>query len=384
MLLKSLSLKDFRSYRQVGFEFSPGLTLVTGPNASGKTNLLEAIFLLATGKSFRAGVEREVIRNGCQIANIKCRLLLKDDEDEKLELVLTVGEVGGQKTAKKRSLVNGVARRQMDFVGRLRAVLFRPEDLDLVSGSPSMRRNYLDAVLEMTDREYRRASLSYQKGLRQRNKLLEQIREEGRPRAVLYFWDKLMIENGQLISRKRRELIDFVNGFWGSLGEMGNLEVEYDESVISKQRLEHYADQEVASGMTLVGPHRDDFVIVQINPAKQDKEILAQINTERKKHKDETHGSAEDGGRRDLAVYGSRGEQRLAVLSLKLAELEYVSEITGQRPVLLLDDIFSELDQRHRAQVLAAVGKQQTLITTTDPKILPSKILQGTRVIELD
>ena len=210
MILKSLSLQNFRNYSQKEFIFSSGINLVVGPNAVGKTNLLEAIYLLATGRSFRAEVEAEMIGYQSQISNVKCQIYLSESKtSEALEIILTRGEINGKRVAKKIYKVNGVNRRMIDFVGHLRVVYFGPEDLEIVVDSPSRRRDYLDSVLEQVDREYHRASLSYKKGLRQRNKLLEQIRDEGKPRSVLYFWDRLLIENGEVITKKREEFINF-------------------------------------------------------------------------------------------------------------------------------------------------------------------------------
>jgi DNA replication and repair protein RecF len=242
----------------------------------------------------------------------------------------------------------------MDFIGNLRSVLFRPEDLEIVVDSPSTRRHYLDSVLEPVDREYRRANLSYQKGLRQRNKLLEQIREEGRPRSILYFWDKLLLENGELVTQKREKFIEFINQ---QPDHFGDLEIIYDKSVISPQRLAKYAQEEIAVGMTLVGPHRDDFLVGVRN---QESKI------------------------RDLHVYGSRGEQRLAVFSLKLAELEFVAQKSERRPVLLLDDILSELDQTCRARIFEAIPKQQTIITTTDLGLIEKEFQKELSMIKLN
>ena len=346
MVLKLLRLKNFRNYLEKEFSFSEATTLVVGPNTVGKTNLLEAIYLLATGKSFRAGLESEMIGYESEIARIKGRII--KDEKTDLEIVLTRGEVAGEKVAKKKYFVNGVGRRMVDFVGNLRATYFRPEDLELVTDSPSSRRKYLDAVLEQVDKEYARSVLSYEKGLRQRNKLLERIRDEGEPRSQLLFWDQLLIKNGDYITRKREEYISFINRL--SLSGFG-YQLEYDKSLISPARLEEYASEEVAAGSTLVGPHRDDFV----------------FNLEG----------------RNLHAFGSRGEQRLGVLWLKLGELEFIAQAGDERPILLLDDIFSELDEGHRNLVLDIIPAQQTIITTTDLELIESKYRAKMDVVKL-
>jgi len=353
MILKSLSLQNFRSHSQKEFNLSPEVTLVVGPNASGKTNLLEAIYLLATGKSFRAELESEMIRYGEEMSNVKCLI----SNENRLEIILTRGELTGNRVAKKVCKINGVNKRLGDFVGNLRAVYFGPEDLELVTDSPAIRRRYLDAVLSQVDREYARASLSYEKGLRARNKVLEAIRETGAPRTQLYFWDQLLIKNGELITKKREEFIEFLNKYQCQISTNYQFTMEYDKSVISPQRLEQYKEEEVAAGATLVGPHRDDIKF-QISNSK--------FQTTR-----------------NLSAYGSRGEQRLAILWLKLGEMAFVKEKTQELPVLLLDDIFSELDQRHRQFVWGLVGNKQTIITTAEIGTIEKNWLEKMEVIEL-
>lgn len=346
MILTKLRLQNFRNYKKQEFEFSDKTTLVVGPNTSGKTNLLEGIYLLATGKSFRAGLEQEMIAYDQDLSRVKGRILNKERTD--LEIILTRGEVLGEKVAKKKYQVNGVSKRAIDFVGKLLAVYFGPEDLDLVTNSPSLRRKYLDSVLSQVDREYSRSALSYEKGLRQRNKLLERIREEGASRSQLLFWNQLLIKNGEYITRKREEFIEFVNSQRFSAF---SFQLEYDKSIISPARLEDYAEEEVAAGATLVGPHRDDFSF------KLQK--------------------------RNLSAFGTRGEQRLAILWLKLCELEFITQAVGERPVLLLDDIFSELDKKHRKLVLEIIPQQQTIITTAEQEMVEKEYLKKIEMVKL-
>lgn len=358
MYLDKLSLKNFRSFKEKALVFSPKTSLILGPNTAGKTNILEAIHLLATGKSFRAETEKEMIKEGEELARIKYQTVSKDDKSEEktgLEILLTAGQVAGQPTPHKKYFVNGVSRRMIDFVGFTRVVLFWPEDMELVTDSPSRRRRYLDFVLTQIDREYRRSLLSYEKGLRQRNKLLERIRDEGLSRSQLLFWDQLLIRNGSLLTDKRIEFLNFINrsSVLAEIAKGKPFQIEYDKSIISDSRLEQYAQEEVAAAATLVGPHRDDF-----------KFLL---------------------GNRDLSLFGSRGEQRMAILWLKLAELEYMTTKTGERPILLLDDIFSELDHEHRHYVLEIIPQQQTIMTTTDLHLIDQKFLKEkeVRIIEL-
>jgi len=307
---------------------------------------LEAIYFLATGKSFRADVDREAIRFGAEIARIKGIV-----GETTLELVMTDGEVGGKKAPLKKYLVNGISRRQIDFVGNLRAVLFWPEHLELVTDSPSVRRRYLDSVLVQTDREYRRNLLSYERGLRQRNKLLDLIAEGTSSRSQLLFWDQLLIKAGAYLTDTRAAYISFINAY---AVPQAQYHIDYDKSVISEARLDQYRDEEAAAKATLVGPHRDD--------------MLFRLNGKEA---------------RDVSKYGSRGEQRLAILWLKLAEVAYVQEKTGDRPMLLLDDIFSEFDQEHKMLAMEIVGKQQTIITSAESQELSQGIQSAASVIEL-
>lgn len=336
MFLSSLNLQNFRSFKKKSLNFSSNTILIIGPNASGKTNVLEAIYLLGTGKSFRAQRESEMIKHGAEIANIQGRISTKDS----LEIILTTGEIQGKRTAKKLYKINGVGKRWRDFVGNLRCVLFRPEDIEIILGSPSLRRNYLDLILEQIDWQYRVCNLAYQKGLRQRNKLLVRVREAEAQRSQLTFWNQLLIKNGELVTKKREKLIDFFNQQFKA--DEKNIRLIYDKSVISEKRLEKYKEVEISLGTTMVGPQRDDFIIQQL--------------------------------KRDISLYGSRGEQRMAVLALKLAELEFINQETQERPTLLLDDIFSELDREHRNQILKIISKQQTIITATEVDLVDKKL----------
>lgn len=318
--LSKVSLQNFRNYERADFDFDR-VTVVVGENGAGKSNLMEALYLLATGKSFRAERDTEMIKYNaqCSVLNAQC---------DGVDLRVVLGE-------RKRFEVNGVVRRQIDFVGNLRAVCFAPQDMELITGSPGGRRRYLDFVIGQMDREYRRSLISYEKGLRQRNRLLERIREGMAGRNQLYFWDKLVIKDGEYLTRKRGEYLD-------------RLGAVYDKSVVSEARLAQYEVEEVAAAVTLVGPHRDDFRIEQEG--------------------------------RDVSKFGSRGEQRMAVLALKKGEIEYL----GGSPVLLLDDIFSELDHKHREEVgkLVENYEGQVVMTTADEHLVP-KLTCNPRIISV-
>ena len=403
MNIHQISLSNFRNYPKKTFVFSPVNTLIIGDNASGKTNLLEAVFSLATGGSFRTESDREAIEFGKEVGRVQGVILTPnlfrgknpvgntesgrdpspasrrtqdDSERKELEVLLSTGIVMGVKAPLKKYSVNGVGKRMVDFAGILKVVLFWPQDMDLVTDSPSLRRRYLDSVLVQVDREYRRSLISYDKGLRQRNRLLEAIRDQGAHRHQLMFWDQLLIKTGEYITKKREEYIEYINSCQLSAClqarqvvscQFEGYQLIYDKSVISATRLEQYKEEEVAAGVTLVGPHRDDF------------EFRIK-NDELRKTKDTSDGvrmhSSEVEGFRNLSHFGSRGEQRLAVLWLKLGELAYIEEKTGEKPVLLLDDIFSELDHEHRKIIFEVIGNQQTIITTTDEHFIENKLLK--------
>ncbi len=376
MLLKTLTLNNFRNYRQNSFSFSPTVTVITGSNAIGKTNILEAIYLLSTGRSFRAENESEMIFDGKNVSHVKAEI---KNDPQTLEIVLTTGMVFGKKTPHKKRLVNGVSRRLVDFIGNLPAVLFWPEDLDLVTDSPSLRRNYLNHVLSLTDRPCRQALSVYEKAILIRNKLLRDKREfiyekrlnGGYTSSIneqIEYWGKILIENGYIITQKREEYLNTINQFSilddqlliNSKKQRSNSKIHYqvfyDRSEISEARLEQYREEEVLAGNTLVGPHRDDFVIKK--QMKADKEA-------------------------DLSRFGSRGEQRMGVLWLKLAELSFVEKKLAIKPILLLDDILSELDGEHREIVMRIIPNQQTILTTTEENILRTKLLKDLKIIKL-
>ena len=343
-MIQKIKLTNFRNFGKKSLDFAQKITVIVGENGTGKTNILESLFLLSTGKSFKAKLESESISYDETLTRVTGEV-----EENKLEVVLTKDVIGWPK---KRLLVNGVPKRSIDFAGNFKTVLFGPWDMDLVTESPSIRRKFLDSVLSQVDREYRRSILSYEKGLRQRNKLLWSIRETGVSRSQLLFWNQLLIKNGDYISSKREEFITFANST-PSLNDQ-KFEIEYDRSVISEGRLEQYKNEEVASATTLVGPHRDDFIF----KVALDKEKM-----------------------RELAAYGSRGQQRMGVLWLKLAELAFVELQSGEKPTLLLDDIFSELYHEHRDLVMKVANSQQTIITTADEHFIED--FKGSEIVKL-
>lgn len=347
MYLKSLHLEFFRNYLALDLKFNPGTTVLVGPNAKGKTNLLEAIFMLAISKSFRARRQLEVINwDNRDYARLEALAEIAGEE-KKFELVLD-----NRAKFTKHAKIDGVKLSLAEFIGNLRAVLFVPEDLNLISGSPALRRRYFDVALSQLDRKYLYALLQYDKILKSRNKLLQSIAEGKSQIGELAFWNTELAKEAAYIIQKRIQTVQAWNKAISEIyddfasGQGFNFEVKYKacvslestkEAAIAKAletRLTENQERETVLGYTEIGPHREDY------------------------------GFYLNG--RNLALYGSRGECRTAVLVLKLQELHYLTEQTGERPIFLLDDVFSELDKSRRKALLARISGGQTIITTTD------------------
>ena len=346
-VLESITVRDLRGYAALDATFGPGPHLVVGPNAAGKTSLLEAIVLLAWGRSHRTSSEGDLIRWGADLARIEgiCG-------PETIEVALVRTASGGG--ARKRIRVNGVARRAAGLVGLLRTVLFAPEEMLLVVGSPGLRRAALDQLAGQRSAAYLRELATYARTLQQRNSLLRAIREEQASRDELRFWDASFLDSGAAIVEARLALlIDIAGPLAAAHAEIApeeasvaTLAVRYATNAAAldgetprdalARRLVETADKEVWNGSTLIGPHRDDLVF-------------------------------ELGGR-DLAGFASRGQQRTAILAFKLAELDLLTEQDGAPPLLLLDDVFSELDPDRRAHLVRRIAAlPQTFVTTTTP-----------------
>ncbi|HEX7018230.1 MAG TPA: DNA replication and repair protein RecF [Patescibacteria group bacterium] len=349
-MIQSLALQHFRIYSSKTFTFSQPTTVIVGPNAIGKTSILEAISLLSTGHSFRADRVEEMIAFEQELGRIKSKVRSvksiagddpPDQEEVTLEVLLTRGEVQGKRTLKTLYSVNDVRRRKKDFLGHFYTVLFRPEDMRLVEGSPSRRRRFLDVPLSILDHEYAHSLTAYEQTLKRRNKLLELVREQLSPETALTYWNMSLIKHGQKLQQSRQAFLHSFNSVEFPL----SFSVEYQPSLISEDRIKQYQKKEVVIGHTLIGPHKDDF-IVKLKVGKHTAEST------------------------DVAIYGSRGQQRMAVLWLKIGELAYVESTTGTKVTLLLDDILSELDQESRQRVMTLLGERQTIITTTEPRVV--------------
>ncbi|HEY8323633.1 MAG TPA: DNA replication/repair protein RecF [Ktedonobacterales bacterium] len=400
MRVERLRLTDFRSYRELDLTLPAGLVVFYGRNAQGKSNLLEAISLIATTRSFRTNSEREAIRWGApgRFARVVGDIARSRDHQE-IEVILAEGveDVAPAASAsesapaamaaggfRKRVRVNGAPRRAIDLVGTAPVVVFAPTDLDLVTGGPSQRRHFLDLTLCQTHHSYCRTLSQYQKVIAQRSALLKRIREGLDTPQSLAYWDDQLVRLALPIMRERADFLERASAaaarVYAALasddegaqsGDEAALRLEYrpsyqDTAAASdaesdavdratdrmRTALEAVRRREIAQGVNVLGPHRDDLGFLA--------------------------------GGVDLAIYGSRGQQRTVALALKLAELEYIEAETGEQPALLLDDVLSELDPQRREDLLAAVrGLDQTLVTTTDLTIAPASALRQATIYEV-
>ena len=342
MTIESLELTNFRSYERAHFDLHPSVTLIVGPNASGKTNILESLYVLASTRSFRAK-DRDLIRHDQD----HFRIVADGDEEIAMGLSVASGPL------EKRVTHDGTKRTLVSHVGHIQVTLFEPTDLDLVAGPPEGRRKYLDFVLCQTDRGYLKTLQAYRRVLKQRNALLEGFDIE-RLRQQIFAWDVKLAELALEIYQRRKRLIRVLNDMLPSLygdiaGTPQPLNLEYLPSVDGERYGDEFMDalarnltRDLGAGFTTIGPHREDFKVHFKN--------------------------------NDINAVASRGETRTVVLACKLAELTYAEEQTGVRPILLLDDVFSELDHDRRTYLLNRLDGYQSIITTTDADAIMREI----------
>lgn len=343
MRLKSLSLQNFRNLENIQIEFHNLTTVLIGDNAQGKTNFLESVYFLATGKPIKTESDEEVIKFMDSSVNVEG--IVEGKEEIKISTIIQKIE----ESLRKRFLVNGIPRRLLDYSGNLVVVFFRPEDIELITGSPSIRREYIDQTIGQVDRNYRKVLSSYQKVVTQKNKLLKLIREGTAKLDELDFWNDQQLKSGKILQEKRKSFFEEINSYETRFGDF---DYKYLPNLISEIRLQEVNFKETQAAVCLVGPHRDDFEFFQ--------------------------------GEKDLAKYGSRGEQRTAVLDLKITELSYFENVIGERPVLLLDDIFSELDESHRQHVLDLAKLQQTIIASVEYDSYLKEALKNSQILNVN
>lgn len=334
MYVESVELNQYRNYDSVKVDFSPGINILYGDNAQGKTNLLEAIYVSGTSRSHRGTRDRDLIRFDQDEAHIRL-MFRKEDLSHRLDLHL-------KKKKSKGIAIDGLPIRKVsELFGMLYLVFFSPEDLSIIKNGPSERRRFLDMELSQLDRGYYALMVSYSKLLQERNNLLKQIYYAPSLRETLDAWDEQLVRTGEAIIAKRDIFVDKIHRMMreihGSLtGGQEEMEVRYEPSVetyLFGDKLFEQRERDIQSGTTSIGPHRDDIGFL-------------------------VNGT-------DIRRYGSQGQQRTAALSLKLSEIRLIEEITGDKPVLLLDDVLSELDHNRQNYLLDSISGIQTIISCT-------------------
>ena len=334
MYIEKLNLKNFRNYEEQEITLNPHINIFFGDNAQGKTNILEAIFLGGFGKSFRTSKEKEMIKLQKDFLEVNIKYQ-KSDRDGKIKI---------QIENKKHIEVNGVKIKKLsELIGNLNLVIFTPDDIQILKNGPDKRRRFLDMMIGQLRPNYVYNLNNYLKVLEQRNNYLRQIKEENKPEEMLEIWDEKLVEYAQIICNYRKEFIDklkekikIIHPKITENNEELNLNyiTECDEKQKYLELLKQRKKLDIIKGFTTKGIHRDDFQ-VSIN----DKEI---------------------------GIYGSQGQHRTAILTLKLAELYVIYDEIGEYPILLLDDFMSELDENRRKSFLQYIQDTQVIITCTD------------------
>ena len=371
MFLANVSLFDFRNYAELDLGLERSATVFFGGNAQGKTNLLEAVALTALTRSPRTQQAAELVRFGQQAARVTCGVQTDAGRDALEVRIMVNPSASGAARASRRFTVNGIHRRATDMMGALRVVLFWPDDLQLIKGSGDGRRRFLNTLLSQVDAGHAGELNHYAHLLEQRNALLRAIREGRQSTDGLDYWTTALADSGAtiMVERQRRllELQPIAAAYHRELSDdRERLELRYRPAgarigeappdLVSQQlkaAMSDARDEEIARGQTVVGPQRDDVEVWL-----------------------EDH---------EARLFASQGQQRSAVLSLKLAELQYLADVTGEQPVLLLDDVMSELDPARRERLLAALQPgPQALITAADLNDLPRSILERAAVFRVE
>jgi len=360
--LKSIQLKQFRNYIDLKLEIDNGINVLIGNNAQGKTNLLEGIFLLVLTKSFRTSKNKNLVNWDNNFLKIVGKVESDNNEESELELIITNENSISQKKAK----IDGIETKTIDFIGHLNAVIFEPEDLNLISHEPANRRNFLDILNAQISSEYIYALAKYNKIVKIRNKLLYNIRENLAVIDELFYWDEQILNFGAEIIFQRKQLIKFFNNlltkFYSEIsGEDKKLEIKYSSKIKSTNKEDIRNDlremfdlsklDDINQARTTTGPHLEDISFLLDS--------------------------------RDVRLFGSRGEFRSIILALKLAEIEYIKEKTKRNPILLLDDVFSELDIQRQKFLIDILENQQTIVTTTDINNLKDFNLKDLNILKV-
>jgi DNA replication and repair protein RecF len=344
-MITELALENFRTFEKESFSFSP-ITVLVGNNGVGKTSVLEAISMLSLTSSWRTEKDSEVVFWEAPF----CRVTSGD-----MELVIQVSPY------MKRIRVNEVSRRAAQVIGYMPTILFQPDDLQLLYGAPTVRRQYIDRVISQTSQVYTKAVIQLQQVLKQRNRLLKNIQEGVSQESELPFWDLQLADLREVIFNERTKFLTYlqerVSGTYQEMVPDGpEITVHYIESPHSREHgfLEHLSrnrGKEIGAGVSLYGPHREDIEVRWgVHLAQQSM---------------------------------SRGQSRALMVAFKIAELGFITDMTGNKPILLLDDIFSELDLERRHRLFSVFRDYQTIMTTTELGIVKDIVGDDVQIIEL-
>ncbi len=339
MVINSLKLTDFRNYESLDINFDSGTNILYGDNAQGKTNILEAIYLSATTKSHKGSKDSDIIAFGKDEAHIRT-ILEKDNVETRVDMHL------------RRNKTKGIAvdsvklKKASELLGLLNIVFFSPEDLSIIKNGPAERRRFIDMELCQLDNFYLYNLNHYNKIINQRNHLLKDLYRNPELKDTLKIWDSQLVSYGNKIIERRIEFIERLNEIISSIhrgisGGRERITIKYEPNCEANKLEETIAasyDRDIRLKQTTVGPHRDDMSFIVTDS---------------------------DGKSIDIRKYGSQGQQRTAALSLKLSEIELVKKMIGDTPVLLLDDVLSELDSNRQNYLLDSIGDIQTIITCT-------------------
>lgn len=334
MFIKSIELLNYRNYGQLHMEFHEGTNVLYGDNAQGKTNILEAIYVCCTTKSHKSSKDKEIIRFGTDESHIKLSLM-RDGVPYRIDMHL-------KKNKAKGVAVNGVPiKKASELFGIVNVIFFSPEDLNLIKSGPSERRRFIDLELCQLNKLYVYNLVQYNKVVVQRNKLLKEMDFNPSLKDTMEMWDLQLVRYGKELIRFREQFIKELNGLIHDIhfklsGEKEELFLQYEPNTTAEtfeEDLERNRAQELRQKLTLTGPHRDDLSFL-------------------------VNGT-------DIRRFGSQGQQRTAALSLKLSEIELVKQTVKDYPVLLLDDVLSELDSKRQEHLLSGISHIQTIITCT-------------------
>ena len=336
MYIKKIKLKNFRNYDEQEIELGKNINIFYGDNAQGKTNIIESIFICSIGKSFRTNKEAELIKFNKDISSIYIEYE-KSDRDGKIKIDLSTNN-------KKSIYLNGIKIKKLsELLGNINTVIFTPDDINILRDGPQKRRRFLDVMIGQLRPNYVHLLNMYNKTIEQRNNYLKQIKEYNKPEDMLEIWDEKLAEYGEKIYLYRNEFIEKIKNKIDEIhkkitNEKEELKIEYISNCNSKEEylklLKERRKLDIIKGFTTKGIHRDDFSVYINNKL--------------------------------VNVYGSQGQNRTVVLSLKISELQVIYDEIGEYPILLLDDFMSELDEKRRKNFIENIENTQVIITCTD------------------